>query len=78
MIHAYVTKSLVSSILGCLVPHRMVTLKMRLFQRCAFGCPMIFFDWPRLCVGPEAFWQRELLAYGDHLICLVARRVGEL
>lgn len=36
---------------------------------------MIFFGWPHLCVGLEAFWQRGFLVYGGYLIYLVARRV---
>jgi len=48
---------------------------MRLLQKGVCGCPMIFFGWPRLCVGLEAFWQRGFLVYGGYLIYLVARRV---
>jgi len=48
---------------------------MRLLQKGVCGCPMIFFGWPHLCVGLEAFWQRGFLVYGGYLIYLVARRV---
>ena len=68
------TKLLMSSSLGCLVLNQMPILKMRLLQKCVFGCPMVFFGWLRLCVGLEAFWRREFLVCGGHLIYLVARR----